>query len=114
MPFRVRRVPDPVGQFAQKQGGEVAKGEILLQQGVFAVLKDFDFDLKFTVKEFNITFEDKGFWSSAKSGSNRITDEQKALLNKLTRGKRLIIEKIKAEGPDKKIRDLADIVITVN
>ena len=114
MPFRVRRVPNPVGEFAQKQEGEVTKGEILLQQGVFAVLKDFDFDLKFNVTEFTFTYEDKGFYSTEKSTSNRITDAQKVLLNKLTRGKKLYIENIKAVGPDKKVRDLSPIIIKVN
>jgi hypothetical protein len=114
MPFRVRRVPPPVAEFANKQGGLVPRSEVLIQQGVFAVYKDFDFELKCTVKEFNLTYEDKGFWNNSSSTSNRITEEQKIFLSKLVRGKKLIIEKIKAEGPDKKVVDLQDIVITVN
>jgi gliding motility-associated protein GldM len=113
LPFRVRRVPDPVAVFANVQGGNVTKGEIVAQSGVFAKYKDFDFDLSCQVTEFNLTFEDKGFWKDSHSNSARLTDENKAFLNSLTRGKRLIIEKIKAVGKDKKPRDLQDIVITV-
>jgi hypothetical protein len=57
---------------------------------------------------------DKGFDVSKDSKSNRITDEQRTLLNNLTRGKKLYIERIKAIGPDKKPQDLNPIIITVN
>jgi gliding motility-associated protein GldM len=113
--FRVRDVPDPVASFAGKQGeGIVPKGEIVAQEACFAVLKDFDFELRFTVTEFNLSFNDKGFDLNAASTNNRITPEQKALLSKLTKGKKLYVEKVKATGPDKKIRTLAPIIITVN
>ncbi|MBA4321380.1 MAG: hypothetical protein C0408_01045 [Odoribacter sp.] len=113
--FRVRDVPSPVASFAGKQGeGVVTKAEILAQEACFAVLKDFDFELRFTVTEFNLSFNDKGFDLNASSTSNRITPDQKGLLSKLTKGKKLYVEKVKAVGPDKKIRDLAPIIITVN
>ena len=113
--FRVRRVPDPVASFANKQGeGSVTKGEIVAQEAVFAVLKDFDFDLRFNVTEFTLSFDDKGFNVSEASTSNRINDKQKAMLSKLTRGKKLYVEGVKAVGPDKKVRDLIPIIITVN
>lgn len=113
--FRVRDIPAPVASFANKQGeGIVTKSELLSQEAVFAVLKDFDFDLRFTVTEFTLSFNEKGFDQFEPAASNRINDKQKALLNKLTRGKKLYVEKIKAVGPDKKVRDLSPIIITVN
>jgi gliding motility-associated protein GldM len=113
--FRVRRVPDPVASFANKQGeGAVTKGEIVAQEAVFAVLKDFDFDLRFNVTEFILSFDDKGFNVSEPSTSNRINDKQKAILSRLTRGKKLYVEGVKAVGPDKKVRVLSPIIITVN
>jgi len=113
--FRVRDIPSPVASFAQKQGeGTVSRSEILAQEACFAVLKDFDFDLRFTVTEFTLSYDDKGFNVSEASTSNRINEKQKTALTKLTRGKKLYVEKVKAIGPDKKIRDLAPIIITVN
>ena len=114
--YRVRRVPDPIGQFAGVSGeGPLAKGEILATQGVIAVLKDFDFDLRFKVVKFKLTYEDRGLYIEKTSNSNRITDEQqREVLSKLTRGKKLYVESIDAEGPDKKIRRLSPIIITVN
>jgi gliding motility-associated protein GldM len=115
MPFRVRRVPDPVASFANKMGeGTATKGEITASEACFALLKDFDFDLRFTVTEFTLSFDDKGFNVSAAATSNRVNDKQKALLNKLVRGTKLYVEKVKAVGPDKKVRDLSPIIITVN
>jgi gliding motility-associated protein GldM len=113
--FRVKAVPKPNAAFATKTGeADVSKAEILLQQAVFANLEGFDFDLRYTVTEFRISTVDKGFDVSQDSKSNRITDAQKALLNSLTRGKKLYIERIKAIGPDKKPQDLSPIIITVN
>jgi gliding motility-associated protein GldM len=113
--FRVRDVPAPSASFANKQGeGAVTKGELVIQDLCLAVLKDFDFELRFTVTEFTLSFNDKGFDLIEASNSNKVNDKQKALLNKLTRGKKLYVEKVKAVGPDKKVRELAPIIITVN
>jgi gliding motility-associated protein GldM len=113
--FRVKPVPKPNAAFANKTGeAEVTKAEILIQQAVFANLEGFDFDLRYTVTEFRMSMVDKGFDVSKDSKSNRITDEQRTLLNNLTRGKKLYIERIKAIGPDKKPQDLNPIIITVN
>jgi gliding motility-associated protein GldM len=113
--FRVKAIPKPNAAFATKTGSaEVSKADILIQQAVFANLEGFDFDLRYTVTEFRMTINDKGFDVSKDSKNNRITDEQRVLLNNLTRGKKLYIENIKAMGPDKKPQDLSPIIITVN
>jgi gliding motility-associated protein GldM len=113
--FRVRRVPDPVASFANKMGeGTATKADITASEACFALLKDFDFDLRFTVTEFTLSFDDKGFNVSAESKSNRVSDKQKALLTTLTRGKKLYVEKVKAVGPDKVVRTLNPIIILVN
>ena len=115
MIYRVKDIPNPEAQFANITGqGNVTKGDLLLQQGVLAVLKDFDFDLKFQVTEFTLSFDDRGLAVSAASKGNRISDDQKGILNRLTRGKMLYVQDIKAVGPDKKERSLSPIIIKVN
>jgi hypothetical protein len=112
--FRVKAIPKPNAAFANKTGGaDITKAEILLQQAVFANLEGFDFDLRYTITEFRMSMVDRGFDVSKDSKNNRITDDQRALLNNLTRGKKLYIENIKAIGPDKKPQDLSPIIITV-
>ncbi len=112
--FRVKQVPDPVAAFANVSGeARVSRDIILAQSGVLANMEDFDFDLRYTVTGFTVSINDKGFDFSATSTSNRLTAEQRGLLDRLTRGKKLIIEGVKAVGPDKRTRDLAPIIITV-
>jgi gliding motility-associated protein GldM len=114
MEFRVKPIPKPVAMFANVQGeARVTKDLIIAQSGVFANPEGFDFNLRYTVTEFRVTFNDKGFDVFETSTSNRLTDAQKALLNRLTRGKKLYIEGIKAVGPDKKTQELSPIIITV-
>ncbi len=115
MNFRVRKVPDPLTTFATISGeGEQTKTVLTSQQACFATLKDFDFDLRFTVTEFTLSYDDKGFNVSETSNSNRITPAQKAMLDRLTKGKKLFVEKVKAVGPDKKERLLNPVIIRVN
>ena len=115
MDFRVKAIPKPVAKFANVTGNaSLSKDIILAQQAVFADLEGFDFDLKYTVTEFRMTYNEKGFDIYKDSKSNRITPEQRQILNALTRGKKLFIENIKAVGPDNRPQDLSPIIITVN
>jgi gliding motility-associated protein GldM len=111
--FRVRPIPPPVAKFANLSTGSVDKNIALSQQAVFAVLENFDFDLKYNVTEFTITINDKGFDYEKTSTSNRITPEQVDLIKRLTRGKNLTIVGIKAVGPDKVTRELPAVVLKI-
>lgn len=114
--FRVRDIPDPVAQFADVNTGQgtVSRSTLIAQQGVLSIYKSFDFDLKSTVTQFTLSFDDRGLAINESSKSNALTEAQKALLQRLTRGKKLYVQDIKAVGPDKKIRELNPIIITVN
>jgi hypothetical protein len=113
--FRIKPIPKPVATFGNKSGDiKLTKDEILLQSAVFANLEGFDFDLRYNITEFRISIQDKGFDFSADSKNNRITPEQKALLQRLTKGKKLFIEGIQAVGPDKRPQTLSPIIVTVN
>ncbi len=115
MEFRVKSIPKPVAKFANVTGNaNLSKDIIIAQQAVFADLEGFDFDLRYNITEFRISTVEKGFDVYRDSKNNRITAEQKQILNGLTRGKKLYIENIKAVGPDNKPQDLAPIIITVN
>ncbi|HPC98248.1 MAG TPA: gliding motility protein GldM [Bacteroidales bacterium] len=115
MEFRVKAVPKPVAMFAGKTGSpSVAKGELEAQQALFAVLEGFDFDLRYNITEFRLSTTEKGFDVSKDSKNNILTPDQKALIKGLTKGRKLFIENIKAVGPDKRVQELAPIIITVN
>ena len=112
--FRVRRLPDPEARFANMKEGNVLRSVAAAQQVVTAVLENFEFDLTYTVTGFTVSVNDKGFEITAESNNNRITDKQKGLIGNLRAGQKLIIEKIKAVGPDGRTRDLNPIILKIN
>ena len=112
--FRVKRIPDPVAIFGGKSTGSISRADALAQQGVFAIMPDFDFELNYTVTGFTIFYTDKGMDIEESCSSSNLTPKQKQALNGLTRGKNLMIKDIKALGPDNKTRDLNAIVLKIN
>ncbi len=112
--FRVRRLPDPEARFANMKEGNILKSVAAAQQVVTAVLENFEFDLTYTVTGFTVSVNDKGYEITAESNNNRLTDKQKSLIGGLRAGQKLIIEKIKAVGPDGKTRDLNPIILKIN
>ena len=112
--FRVQRIPDPVAKFANMTEGTVTKNLALAQPGVFAVLENFLFDLEYTVTQFTVSVQQRGFDRSETSTSNRITQEQRALIESLNRGQKLSIINIRAIAPDESTRRLPPIILTIN
>jgi gliding motility-associated protein GldM len=112
--FRVKPIPPPVAIFAQKSTGSVSKASAAAQQGVFAVLPDFDFDLQYQVTGFSVLFSERGNDYEETSTNSNLTAKQKALIDRLTRGKNLIIKDIKALGPDGKTKDLSPIILKID
>lgn len=108
--WRVKKVPDPVAQVAQQSGGPIRKEVLAIQDGVMAVLIDFDFDFKYTVTEFEVqTTDQAGYTVIKKSNNNRFTDEQKNLIRRANPQSQVYIGSIKARGDDGSIRNLNPI-----
>jgi len=112
--FRVKPLPTPIAQFAQKSQGSVPRATAAAQQGVFAVMPDFDFNLNYTVTGFTILFNDKGADYEEKSTNSNLTTAQKNLINRLTRGKYLTIKDITALGPDGKPKELLPVILKID
>ncbi|HDJ33179.1 MAG TPA: gliding motility protein GldM [Bacteroidetes bacterium] len=113
-PFRVKNVPDPVAQVAGRERGDISKAELMAQAGIFAVMKDFDFELSFRITGFKISINDRGYTVEEESNSNRITEAQRQLLDRLRRGDQVVFQDIKAVGPDGNTRPLPPVVLKVN
>lgn len=110
MTFRVKKVPDPVAQIGGMAGGNLRKENLLVEDGVVAVLEDFLFDLKFTVTQFDVSITGSGgFVNTWKSTNNRFTAEQKTQFKNLAVGSIIYIDNIKAKGDDGSTRDLNPI-----
>jgi|GEM_PF-56007 len=114
-PFRVKRIPDPVPKFAGKRPNDssVNANAMKIATGVRAEMENFDFDVKVTVKSFNMVFIRGGQVIEKSSSSNKTTSEMKANMAKVKRGQKVYIEKIMVTMPDGTTRQLANLSLKV-
>jgi len=112
--FRVKNLPKPEPQFAGKNSGPVTLGILKASDQVFAVMRDFEFDLLYSVTEFTMGYLDRfGFVEKSTTGG-RLTQEQRDIISRLTRGQTLQFTGIKARDPSGRIQDLGPIVLKVD
>ena len=110
MDFRVKKVPDPVAKIANQSGGNIRKEDIQMEDGMMAVLEDFDFELRFVVTQFDVSLTGAGgYVNTWKSQSNRFTADQKAQFKNLAVGSIIYFDNIKARGDDGTERTLDPI-----
>ena len=110
MNFRVKRVPDPVAKIANQSGGNIKKEDIMIEDGMSAVMEDFDFELRFNVTQFDVSLTGAGgYVNTWKSSGNRFTAEQKAQFKNLAVGSIIYFDNIKARGDDGTERPLDPI-----
>ena len=116
MKFRVKMLPTPIAKIGGRAGGPIDKNVLVGQTGVNAELEDFLFDLRYQVTQFNVVAVTTAGEQAAASTSPAFTDQQKALINRLTKGQKLFITGIKARlvGGNVPAVDLRDIVFTIN
>jgi len=113
--FRVKTLPDPVttiGAPSSKfyKGGQIPRSTLAALTGINATMENFEFDLRFTVTQFIVTASIGGFDESYKSTSRKFTSRQKNLIRKAKKKSRVIIEEVRAIGPDKRTRKINDLV----
>ncbi|MDO9580054.1 MAG: gliding motility protein GldM [Bacteroidales bacterium] len=111
--FRVKSVPDPVAVFAGRSIGTIPLVTACAQQGVFAEMRDFDFDLHYTVTGFSVLYSSKGFDYVEASTSSNLTKKQRDLICGLESGDNLIIKDIRAIGPEGNTRKLLSIILRI-
>ncbi|MEN8116818.1 MAG: gliding motility protein GldM [Bacteroidota bacterium] len=108
--WRVKRVPDPVAQINGQSGGDIRREVLSIQDGVMAVLEDFDFEFKYTITQFTLeTTGAGGYTNRFPSRSKWFTTEQKNALSRINLNSIVYIGDIKAVGDDGTTRDLDPI-----
>ncbi|MDR2962771.1 MAG: gliding motility protein GldM [Bacteroidales bacterium] len=113
--FRIKRVPDPVASVLGMNGGPVDKAKLQAATTVDAQMKDFDFDLKFTVQSFQMAAKLGAYFVEESAPTNRITANMKQnILQKVQKGSKVYFENIKATGPDGAPRQLGVLLFTIN
>jgi len=108
LPFRVKEVPPPLATIGGLNGGTLRKEDLLAENGLYAELKDFLFDLKFTITQFDVSITG-AYVKTSPSKSNKFTDEQKSFFSKLAPGNYIYIDNIMAKGDDGINRPLSPV-----
>lgn len=123
--FRVRKLPDPTpyiafndgkGNIDHYKGGKPFAKTLLLQSpGLEAAIDDGLIDTRFKVLSFETVFFDSmGNAIPEVSDGASFSQRQKQSFQRLSRGKRFYISRIKAVGPDGITRDLSPMEVIVN
>ena len=113
--FRVKRVPAPSPAVHGVKGKTVAKNVLLSSEGMIAEMpQDFEFNLKYDIKSFNMLVTTGGYTEQAPSSGYKFTQQQKNIIGKAKAGDRVILTDVKASGPGGVSFDLDDIVIRLN
>lgn len=112
--FRIKRIPDPIPSLGGKLfGGNTQPGTIKAQSGLVALLKDFDFDAKFSVVSFQMVYSSKGEIFKAETQGPMFNANMKQFLDRAKPKDIIFIDEIKVVGPDKQPRKLGQIAFTI-
>jgi gliding motility-associated protein GldM len=115
--FRVKRVPDPVAMVGASSGGQMAANAFKAQAGVRADLRDFVFEgVKFDIISYIVYATGAGFLESPGYSPNSgayFNEGAKKIIERARPGSSIIIDDIKARGPDGGTRTLPAIPFTL-
>jgi hypothetical protein len=119
--YRVKIIPDPYPVVANRRGGSVSASELRVQEAIFAKLDNFDFDVKFEVTSFEVTYQKRrsSDLETATSANQYLTgpkaDRKVAqLVENVSVGDRIYFENIKARGPDGRTRNIGSVNLIIN
>jgi hypothetical protein len=111
----VKEVPNPIATVNNQRGGMIPKNVLMAQSGVMATMPpDFDFELKFNVIEYTVGTIIQGFLQEKKVKGAQFNQEVRNLINNVSKGNPVMIQEIKAMGPDGRPRDLGSITFKLN
>lgn len=112
--FRIKRIPPPRVKFSGKAGGRISAGEAKVQNRIFAVLEDFDFEANFNIQHFKLYIvKPRADAQVFESTNNQFTPAMTAAMTGVIPGTRLIFDDIFATGPDGVKRPLDPIIFNV-
>jgi gliding motility-associated protein GldM len=110
--FRVRTIPRPVATVGGFESGDnVAAGAFKAQGGVGAYIKDFPFELKYSVVSFTLTADnDEGDIDEAPCTGNTWSPKAAQIIRSLKAGRLVTIDNIRAVGEDGRSQKLPSLV----
>jgi gliding motility-associated protein GldM len=112
--FRVKMIPDPISMVGGKKGGRINAAEMRVQNGLSAVLENFDFDARFEVLSYQVTFVPKRQDPvSAICTGAYFNSQVQSFQKEMKPGDSVYFEEIRVKGPDGTTRKIPGIVFTL-
>lgn len=114
--FRVRRIPDPVANFAGESGGvALGDGQFRAQRGVIATLPNFDFDARCEIAGFRLVrIARRQDPQIADNAGATFGPEAQRLVDQAAPGDRYFFENVRARCPgDATTRRINDMGFTI-
>ncbi len=114
MKYRIKQVPRPVAQVGTLPAGSYAKGEIALQNTLYAYLENFVFEgVKYTVTKYRVIYMPKRGMMEEAPGVGNTTGPIRNFANKAKSGDLIVIDGIRANGPGVVDKPLNSIIYTI-
>jgi gliding motility-associated protein GldM len=113
--YRVKTVPSPITTIGGTiKEGKIKKGNLQAQQGLIALLENFDFEAKFEVLSFEFTYKpSNGDASEGKVTGARFSDQWNKVVRDCRSGDIFLIENVKVMGPDKTQRKIQGMSVSI-
>lgn len=110
--FRVRTIPNPTPMVGQRESGDVPAGEFKSQAGVRAFIPDFFYETQFNVISFRMIGDGSGFDEGIIEVNNTgaAWNEARTIINRCRPGSYILIDEIRAIGPDRRTRKLSPLI----
>ena len=110
--FRVRTIPRPVATVGGAESGDnMNAGQFRAQTGVGAYIRDFPFELKYTVTSFTLTADNaEGDIEEAPCQGNLWSPKAQTMIKNLAAGRTVTVDDIRALGPDGRTQKLPSLV----
>jgi gliding motility-associated protein GldM len=114
--FRVRTIPRPVATVGGAESGDnMTVGQFRVQTGVGAYIKDFPFDLKYSVTSFTLTADNaEGDIEEAPCTGNQWSPKAANMIKNLAPGRTVTVDDIRAVGPDGRTQKLPSLVYYIH
>jgi len=114
MKYRIKQVPKPVAQVGTLPAGSCARGELALQNTLYAYLENLVFEgVKYTVTKYRVIFMPKRGMMEESPGVGNSTQPIKNFANKAKSGDIIVIDGIRANGPGVVDKPLNSIIYTI-
>lgn len=113
--IRVKLIPNPQATIMGKSSGLFPTAQFKVQRGILANVDGFDFETKFQVTKFRFTWVPKiGDPKELEVKGPLFTNDVANVMQRIRPGDRVIMENIKAVGPDGRERSINSITFNLN